>query len=70
MSIRGRRIVRRAFAVSPSKIILPAFGAFTGGLDIADPAITSVMRGPVTAVVAEGSRLLHFPVTTAKTAAA
>lgn len=67
--IRGRRIVRRAFAVSDSKIILPAYGAFTGGLDIADPAITAVMRGPVTAVVAEAGRLLHFPVVPAKIAA-
>ena len=60
--MRGRRIVRRAFAVSASKIILPAYGAFTGGLDIGDPAITGVMRGAVTAVVAEGARLLRFPV--------
>ena len=67
--IRGRRIVRRAFAVSATKIILPAYGAFTGGLDITDPAITGVMRGPVTAVVAEGRALLHFPVIAAKIAA-
>ena len=67
--IRGRRIVRRAFAVSATKIILPAYGAFTGGLDIGDPAITGVMRGPVTAVVAEGRALLHFPVIAAKIAA-
>lgn len=67
--VRGRRIVRRAFAVSSSKIILPAYGAFTGGLDIADPAITSVMRGAVTAVLVEGGRLLRFPVTATKIAA-
>jgi DNA ligase-associated metallophosphoesterase len=59
---RGRRIVRRCFAVSATKIILPAYGAFAGGLDIADPAITRVMGGAVTAVVAEGERLLQFPV--------
>ena len=70
VQIRGRRIVRRAFAVSATKIILPAYGAFTGGLDIADPAITGVMRGPVTAVVAQGAALLHFPVSAAKIAAA
>lgn len=60
--IRGRRIVRRAFAVSATKIILPAYGAFTGGLDIADPAITRVMRGAVMAVVPEAGQLLRFPV--------
>lgn len=62
---RGRRIVRRCFAVSASKIILPAYGAFAGGLDIADPAITGIMRGPVTAVVVQGDRLLRFPVVAA-----
>lgn len=63
ISIRGRRIVRRCFAVSSTKLILPAYGAFTGGLDVGDPAIVGVMRGPVTAIVAESGRLLHFPVT-------
>ena len=67
--IRGRRIVRRAFAVSETKIILPAYGAFTGGLDVGDPAISVVMRGAVTAVVAEGDRLLRFPVTSVQHAA-
>ncbi|GGE14963.1 metallophosphatase [Polymorphobacter glacialis] len=60
--IRGRRIVRRCFAVSATKIILPAYGAFTGGLDVADPAITSVMDGPVMAYVQEGHHLLRFPI--------
>ena len=54
--------MRRCFAVSATKVILPAYGAFTGGLDIADPAIAAVMDGPVTAWVAEGHRLLRFPV--------
>ncbi|MBC7522009.1 MAG: ligase-associated DNA damage response endonuclease PdeM [Sandarakinorhabdus sp.] len=59
---RGRRIVRRCFAVSPTKIILPAYGAFTGGLWIDDPAIAAAMPGPVVACVAEAGRLLRFPV--------
>ncbi len=60
--IRGRRIVRRCFAVSPTKIILPAYGAFTGGLDVTDPAITAVMPPPLAAYVPEAGRLLRFPV--------
>ncbi len=59
---RGRRISRRCFAVSATKIILPAYGAFTGGLDVGDPAIARVMRGATTAWVAEGAQLLRFPV--------
>jgi hypothetical protein len=55
--------------VSASKLILPAYGAFTGGLDVGDPAIVGVMRGPVTAVVAETGKLLRFPVAVATIAA-
>ncbi|MFZ4688722.1 MAG: ligase-associated DNA damage response endonuclease PdeM [Polymorphobacter sp.] len=62
VQVRGRRIVRRCFALSATKLILPAYGAFTGGLDVTDPAILGVMNGPVTAVVAEDGRVLRFPV--------
>ncbi len=67
--IRGRRIVRRCFAVSATKMILPAYGAFTGGLDVGDPAIAAAMPGAVVAWVAEAGRLLRFPVVPAKIAA-
>jgi DNA ligase-associated metallophosphoesterase len=59
---RGRRIVRRCFALSQTKLILPAYGAFTDGLDIADPALLAVLDGSVTALVPEAGRLLRFPV--------
>lgn len=59
---RGRHIARRCIAQSPAKLILPAFGAFTGGLDVADPAIRTALAGPACALVVEGQRLLRFPV--------
>jgi len=59
---RGRHIARRCFALGPAKLILPAFGAFTGGLDIADPALRRALAGPAAALVVEGGRLLRFPV--------
>lgn len=58
---RGRHIARRCIAAAPTKLILPAFGAFTGGLDIADPAIRTALAGPACALVVEGDRLLRFP---------
>lgn len=58
----GRHISRRCFAASPTKLILPAFGAFTGGLNIADTALRTALAGPATALVVEGRRLLRFPV--------
>lgn len=59
---RGRHIARRCIAASATKLILPAFGAFTGGLDVADPAIRTALAGPACALVVEGGRLLRFPV--------
>jgi DNA ligase-associated metallophosphoesterase len=58
---RGRHIARRCIAQGATKLILPAFGAFTGGLDVADPAIRTALAGPVSALVVEGDRLLRFP---------
>lgn len=57
-----KRLSRRCFAMSRTKIILPAYGAFTGGLDCSDPAILAALGGPGAAVVREGDRLLRFPI--------
>jgi DNA ligase-associated metallophosphoesterase len=40
---RGRRITGRCFATDGRLLILPAFGAFTGGLNACDPAIADLM---------------------------
>lgn len=37
--LRGRMIKRRCFVKTPRKMIMPAFGALTGGLDVQDAAI-------------------------------
>ncbi|HKS84653.1 MAG TPA: ligase-associated DNA damage response endonuclease PdeM [Pseudolabrys sp.] len=36
VSHRGRTVSRRCFAADPARAVLPAFGAFTGGLNIRD----------------------------------
>ena len=35
---RGRRVTRRCFVSDGRRLLLPAFGAYTGGLDVLDPA--------------------------------
>lgn len=62
LTLRGRRIVRRCFAVTPTKLVLPALGALTGGLDVGDPAFLRAVGGPLAALVATEERLLRFPV--------
>lgn len=59
---KGRNISRRCFLASERKIIMPAFGALTGGLDARAPAIHAAMRGAITALVPSGGQLLRFPV--------
>ncbi len=61
VAARGRSVARRCFVMSSSKLILPAFGALTGGLDVADLAIRRALGGPATAFVPVGERLLQFP---------
>jgi len=61
ISARGRTIGRRCFAVSSRRIILPAYGVFTGGLDIGDPAIRAVMGRNYDAVLVADNRLLRYP---------
>ena len=39
VSLRGRRVGGRCFVGDSTRLILPAFGAYTGGLDVLDPAI-------------------------------
>ncbi len=61
VTLRGRRIARRCFVASARKLILPAFGALTGGLDASHPAIARAAGGPAQALVPVADRLLRFP---------
>jgi metallophosphoesterase superfamily enzyme len=39
---RGRSVRRRCFAADETRLVMPAFGAFTGGLNIRDAAFADV----------------------------
>jgi len=43
VATRGRRVGGRCFVEDGRRLILPAFGAFAGGLDVLDPAIQGLM---------------------------
>ncbi|MDT9599432.1 ligase-associated DNA damage response endonuclease PdeM [Sphingosinicella rhizophila] len=58
---RGRQISRRCFVATPSKLILPAFGALTGGLDASHPEIVRAVGPKAEALVPIADRLLRFP---------
>ena len=61
VSVSGRSVSRRCFVVSPTKLILPAFGALTGGLDAHHPEIIGSVGPDATALVPVSDRLLRFP---------
>lgn len=61
MQIRGRQVSRRCFVASETKLILPAFGALTGGLDAAHPEILRNVGSQAAALVPVSDRLLRFP---------
>ena len=39
VSVRGRSIRRRCFVTDGERLVMPAFGAYAGGLDVFDPAL-------------------------------
>ncbi|MBN8815754.1 MAG: ligase-associated DNA damage response endonuclease PdeM [Sphingomonas sp.] len=59
--VRGRLVSRRCFVATESKLILPAFGALTGGLDIHHPEIVRAVGRQGEALVPLADRLLKFP---------
>ncbi|HEY0412395.1 MAG TPA: ligase-associated DNA damage response endonuclease PdeM [Allosphingosinicella sp.] len=59
---RGRQVSRRCFVATERKLILPAFGALTGGLDAAHPEIVRALGAPAEALVPVADRLLRFPI--------
>ncbi len=61
--VRGRSIARPCAVRSDHRLILPAFGTFTGGMDAADPAILAAVQPAraVDAVLAAGERLVEYP---------
>jgi DNA ligase-associated metallophosphoesterase len=59
---RGRQVSRRCFVATDRKLILPAFGALTGGLDAGHPEILRAVGGRAEALVPVADRLLRFPI--------
>jgi DNA ligase-associated metallophosphoesterase len=68
---RGRRIARPCAVASDSRLILPAFGALTGGMSAADPAIVAAMQPAraIDALVPAAGRLVQYPLWRAEPAA-
>ena len=62
VTLKGRTVSRRCFVASESKLILPAYGALTGGLDASHPEIVRKVGRSASALVPVTDRLLRFPI--------
>ena len=60
--VRGRQVARRCFVATANKLVLPAFGSLTGGLDVDHPALRRAVGAGAQALVPVEDRLLRFPV--------
>ena len=45
VDVRGRRLSGRCFVGDAQRLVLPAFGAYAGGLDVFDPALRALFPG-------------------------
>ena len=58
ITLRGRRVVRPCFVADQRRIVLPAFGSYTGGLNLRDAAIAGLFDGAYRAYLL-GQRRIH-----------
>jgi DNA ligase-associated metallophosphoesterase len=61
LHVKGRNVSRRCFVQSATKLILPAFGSLTGGLDAHHPEIMKNVGQGAAALVPVSDRMLRFP---------
>lgn len=61
VSGRGRSVRRRCFATDGARMVMPAFGAFAGGLNICDEAFEPLFPGGAMALVLGKERVLPAP---------
>jgi len=59
VSTRGRSMERRCFASDGERAVMPAFGAYTGGLNIRDKAFAKIFGTPGFMAHVLGDRRLH-----------
>ena len=59
ISTRGRSMERRCFACDGTRAVMPAFGAYTGGLSIRDAAFAKIFQTPGLMAHVLGDNRLH-----------
>ncbi|WP_420712736.1 ligase-associated DNA damage response endonuclease PdeM [Ancylobacter sp. SL191] len=58
--VRGRGLRRRCFASDGARLVMPALGAYAGGLNIRDAAVAGLFAGDFAAHLVGGARIYRF----------
>ena len=66
---RGKWVSRACFVTDARRVMLPAFGAYTGGLDVRDRAIAGLFPRGMRVFLMGRDRLYSFPLNRARAAA-
>ena len=61
IAVRGGSLSRPCFVVGATRVMMPAFGAYTGGLDVRDPAISGLFPAGGRVFLLGQDRLFSFP---------
>ena len=59
--VANSRVSGRCFVVDERRLIMPAFGAYTGGLNVLDPAIRGWLRDDFSVVLMGRERVVRMP---------
>jgi len=59
--LADRRVRERCFATDGAKLILPAFGAYAGGLNVLDPAVRGLLGEPFLVHLIRNGKVHAFP---------
>ena len=61
VAVRGTQVCRACFVTDARRVLLPALGAYTGGLDVRDPAIARLFPRGGRVFLLGRERLFSFP---------
>ena len=60
VSMRGRSLTRPCFLIDSDRLLMPAFGTYTGGLSTRTPVLSDLMHGEARALLL-GEKLTEIP---------
>jgi uncharacterized protein len=63
IDVRGRRLSGRCFVLDRHRLVLPAFGAYAGGLDVFEPALRALFPGDFAVHLLARDRVTKLPQT-------